>query len=285
VGRLTEIQIELSGVCSAACTHCTWRKRTVGKQHMDTGLALRLLEDAKALGIKTVRLHGVGESLLHPRLLEIVRRSEELGLGHSLSTNCHELVGEPAAGLRTVRSLQFILAIPWAMPDDFVDVCVKNALEYLPSRNEAVHIQLVCHVDAQRHLQRFLNTFMPLAERYPNVLLHLKQPVTWPNDTPNQGFTVPELRSNPKIMNDARATPLSIAKNCDMPERFLMVCADGTVVPCCVGMDDWGLGQLGERSLREVWNSAAMQRLRELWARADDSIPCGRCKKRTDCIQ
>jgi hypothetical protein len=70
-----------------------------------------------------------------------------------------------------------------------------------------------------------------------------------------------------------------------MPDRFLMVLADGTCVPCCVGMDEWGLGSVVGRTLREVWESPEMGRVRDLWRAADDSIPCGRCKNRTDCIQ
>ena len=70
-----------------------------------------------------------------------------------------------------------------------------------------------------------------------------------------------------------------------MPDRFLMIMADGTCVPCCVGMDDWGLGNVSEKTLQEVWECARMREIRRLWKSADDSIPCGNCLKRTDCLQ
>jgi radical SAM protein with 4Fe4S-binding SPASM domain len=284
--QLEEVQIELSGICNATCVYCTWQKRTVGKQHMEKLLALRLLDEAKELGVQRIRYHGLGESTMHPDLIEIMNRGEELGFDHSISTNCYKLKDELATEVAKLKNLSLILAIPWVMHDRFVDVCVNNVLDYLclSSENRKVHIQMVCHENAKGHYRRCVDTFLTYVERRENAFLHLKQPVTWPNDTPNTGFFDAELAAHPKVIYDDRATPLSISKGCNMPERFLMVLADGTVVPCCVGMDEWGLGSVAERPLREVWESSEMERVRELWRSADDSIPCGHCKKRTDCI-
>lgn len=286
--RLSEIQIEISGVCNATCSYCTWRQRTVGKQFMERSLALRLAAEARDMGVSTVRWHGVGESLLHKDLVEILQRGEELELNHSLSTNCYNLTGRLAEAISTIEGLGLILAIPWVMPDRFVDRCVRNALDYLylPWAHHLLHVQMVCQEGAQRHYAQCVETFLPVIEKLPGAYLHLKQPVTWPNDdTPNVGFVDAALKHHPKVIWDGRKTPLSIAAGCDMPERFLMVQADGTCVPCCVGMDEWGLGRIGERTLREVWESIEMEMLRHKWREADDGIPCGRCKKRADCLQ
>lgn len=283
--KLTEIQLELTGICNATCCYCTWQKRTVGKQHMDKDLALKTLAEASILGVKTVRYHGLGESLLHPHLTEIIQQGEEHGFDHSISTNCFNLKSDLADKLRRFKNLSLILAIPWVMHDKFVDVSVQNALDYLTvtSENKQVHVQMVCHENAEKYYQRLVDTFLPFVERQPNAIIHLKQPVTWPNDTPNKGFINLGLINHPKVRLDTQSTPLSIGKGCSMPDRFLMIMADGTCVPCCVGMDDWGLGSIKQRSLEEVWTSARMAEIREKWRKLDDSIPCGHCKKRTDC--
>lgn len=285
--KLQEVQIELTGICNATCVYCTWQKRTVGKQHMKKELALRVLEEAKGLGVTTIRYHGLGESTLHPNLIEIMGKGHELGFDHSISTNCFTLKGRLAEDIKEIESLSLILAVPWVMHDKFVDICVSNAMDYLcaPSKNKTVHVQMVCQDTAERYYERLVDTFLPLVERSPNAFLHLKQPVTWPNDTPNKGFIRTELANHPKVIYDARETPLSIGKGCTMPDRFLMVLADGTCVPCCVAMDNWGLGNANDHSLKEIWESQRMQDIRKMWRDADDGIPCGRCKKRTDCIQ
>jgi MoaA/NifB/PqqE/SkfB family radical SAM enzyme len=144
---------------------------------------------------------------------------------------------------------------------------------------------MVCHMDARQCYDRFISTFLPVAEKHSNVFLHLKQPVTWPSDTPNKGFVDEALRHNPKVIFDDRATPLSIGKGCTQPDRFLMVLADGSCTSCCVDANDWGLPSVRDHSLKEVWESARRLEIVKLWRKKDDSIPCGRCLKRTDCIQ
>lgn len=290
--KLSEIQIELCGVCNAACTYCTWDKRTTGKQIMDTGLAIGLVLECARLGIKTTRLHGVGESTLHPDLVQIANEAAVCNIGPSLSTNCYKLKDAIADGLRQIERLELILAVPWVMPDKFVDQCVTNALDYLTqgSANHRIKVQMVCHRDAERFYDRLVDTFLPFIERRNNAVLHLKQPVTWPNDTPNPGFIRFDLANHPKVEFDRRATPLSLGVGCDMPERFLMVQADGRVSPCCVGVDDWGLGKINYSSgavvtLEYVWSSPPMAALRNLWRSKDTAIPCGHCQSRTDVLQ
>jgi hypothetical protein len=184
--------------------------------------------------------------------------------------------------------LHVILAVPWVMPAEYVDRCVQRALDYVylgPAINHRIHIQMVCHEDARQYYDRFISTFLPVAEKYSNVFLHLKQPVTWPSDTPNMGFIDETRRHNPKIIFDDRATPLSIGKGCNQPERFLMVLADGSCTSCCVDANSWGLPNAQDHSLKEIWESARRKEIEQLWKKKDDSLPCGHCLKRTDCIQ
>lgn len=280
---LSDLQIELAGVCNAHCGYCTWQLRTVGKQMMDTDLAIRLLDEAKAMDVALVTYHGVGESFLHPKLLTILDHGEELGLQTRLSTNCFNLNGTRAKELAEYKNLFMVLAVPWVEEPKFVNRCVENALNYLKSQpqNRGVHVQMVCAEGCERYYNRCLDTFMPFTGDF--TKLHFKQPRTWPNSEPVKGFIRQAIY--PYMIVDTFETPVSLAKGCDMPERFLMILADGTIVPCCVGMDDWGLGNIKDRTLEEAWTSLEMGVLRNKWRNADDSIPCGHCKKRTDTLQ
>lgn len=286
---LEELQIELCGVCNATCSYCTWQKRTVGKQMIDTALVKRLLGNASQLGVGLVTFHGVGEPTLHPKLLEVLASAESLGLKTRLSTNCYKLEGELAEGLRQFKSLQLILAVPFTMLEKdpkFFAKCLENARNYVESgwQNRSLHALMVCAEQVEPYAEAFVQAFRPYLER-DRFNIHLKQPQTWPNDTPNKGFVRENLKISPKVLLETQATPRSLAADCRMPERLLMVLADGTVVPCCVGMDEWGLGRIQDRALSEVWESPELETIRDKWRRSDDSIPCGHCKKRTDCHQ
>lgn len=64
------------------------------------------------------------------------------------------------------------------------------------------------------------------------------------------------------------------------PTRLWWTCA-----PSSTGTEDWGLSPLAAEDFQAEWQSSRMAELRKLWARAADSIFCGYCKKRTDCLQ
>lgn len=255
---------------------------------MPTELAKRLLDQAAMIGVKSVRYHGVGESLLHPEIASIVRHGSSLGLNHSLSTNCYALAGEVGRSLAAESSLHLILAIPWVMPQKFVDRCVRNALDLLTAGplSHNLHVLIVCAAGSESHYTTFADTFLPYAERMANVWLHIKQPLTWPSDDmPNVGFVPDDLLGHSKVIVGRIRTPVSIGAGRSMPDRFLMILADGTCVPCCVGIKNWGLPNANDRPLSEVWGSPRMQEIRRLWRQADHSILCGKCKTRTDCLQ
>jgi len=284
--ELSEVQIEISGLCNSLCSYCDWQDRTIGKQHMNTALALRLLDECKELGVTRVRLHGIGESTIHPDILKIIQYGESLGVPHSLSTNCHNLKGEIAEVISETKGLHFILAVPWVMNEKFVDRCVWNAIDFL-SRNPKchnIHLQMVMAESAHKYYERFVSAFLPFAEKLDNVFLHLKNPATWPTEKPNLGFIETGLREHPKVILGELATPFSVGKNCRTPESMLMVLASGDVAPCCVSGIDWKIGNVTDRTLKEVWDGEEMRRVRELWRSSDDSVPCGVCRKRTDCV-
>lgn len=283
--RLSDLQIELAGVCNAHCRYCTWQKRTVGKQLMDTNLAESLIDQAAKMDIPLVTFHGVGESCLHPELVPLLHLGDFCSLNMRLSTNCFNLKDGLASGLAKVSHLEMILAIPWVMPIKLVETCITNAERYLQSgpSNHTVTVQMVCDETAKPWYDRFIDTFLPYAQSHPNVCLYLKQPRTWPNSEPIKGFTPWNLTNQSKVRRDDIQTPISLGRGCNMPERFLMVLADGTCVPCCVGMDEsWSLGKIQGRSLQEVWNSVEMENVRDLWRSASPKLPCGNCLSRSD---
>jgi radical SAM protein with 4Fe4S-binding SPASM domain len=286
MSTLNEIHFELSSLCNASCSHCTWQKKETKSRFMDFDLVVRLLKEAKDMWVRTINFHGVGEPTLHPRLLDILQIAEENEFDYWLSTNCYVLREKLADGFRKLKNLTLILAVPWSMDEKFVDICMANAADYLaiPSANRIIYVQMVCVEESQQYYRRLIDELFPLVERNPNAKLYLKQPLTWPNDTPNRGFINREFAQHPSVRFEDIPTPVSIGQYCNMPERFLLINADGTCIPCCVGMHDWGLGTVLERPLKEVWNSQAMVNIRNLWRAADDSLPCGHCLKRTDCV-
>jgi Iron-sulfur cluster-binding domain len=282
VNNLRELQIELSGLCNASCAYCDWNERKAGRQLMPLHLALSLLEQAQFFPGLLVTYHGVGESTMNPVLGTVVARGEHLGLRQRLSTNCYLL--DRWMDLSQVKGLDMILALHWGLSPKFIERCVDNATAYLCTKpaNRSIEVMTVCSVEQERFVPRMLDEFLPLVERLPNVCLHFKQPQTWPRCQPQHG-RIPSVPAHPRIVVESLMTPVSLGRGCTMPEYLLQVMADGTVAPCCVGTEDWGLPKATDTPLADIWASERMADIRRLWRQRDDSILCGHCLKREDC--
>lgn len=287
MGDLRQVQIELVGRCNLSCSYCTWQKRTVAKgMNMPIDMAKSLIDQCQAMGVELVTYHSLGESLLHPEFNDIAKYADEHIVSNRLATNCTLLTGDVAKTLRRLKSFQLILSVHWVAGEKFALRSVEAIKEYIASKpvNRDIRIQMICDRRAIGDYDRFMTTFLPVVEGVENASIYLKQPCTFPTDTrPAEGFVNLEHAYNKKVLMDRQRTPYSIGRGCTQPEYFLSILADGSVVPCCVGMEDWHLPSVRDNTLRQVWESERMSKIRDLWRAQDDSIPCGHCLKRTDC--
>jgi MoaA/NifB/PqqE/SkfB family radical SAM enzyme len=116
--------IEITNACNFKCTWCPddimGRKRGFMKKEK----AFRLLEEIAHkkswLGpLYPVKLHQMGEPFLHPDLVEIVRKAEDLGLGIELNTNCGLITREIVDGLYGAGLTNLILSYQTPDPASF----------------------------------------------------------------------------------------------------------------------------------------------------------------------
>lgn len=286
--RLSEIELELVGLCNATCGYCDWqRKEKSAKSIMPSEIALRVLEEADELGVNILRFHGVGESTLHPKIVDILAAGRKYPrIAQSLSTNCSNLFAPLRApllahDLARMDHLELTLAVPWIdSREEFVTRCAHSAREYLKLKpqNREIILQLVTHADAEKWMP-VLESFLPMVEDLPNARIFLKTPVTWPGAVPQLGFR-PSIAPHEKIVVDALVAPVSIGGGCSMPEYALMVSSHGRVSPCCVSVVEWDIGSFPEKSLSELWESTRLSNIRAGWKSGDHSIPCGSCRFR-----
>ncbi len=82
------IYVELTNVCNMACDFCTNPIATRPKKYMDFDLFLNIIDQIVAHHLtKHIRLAAIGESLLYPRLLEVLEYCTEKNLKTSMITN------------------------------------------------------------------------------------------------------------------------------------------------------------------------------------------------------
>lgn len=117
VCKPADLYLHLTTRCNLQCAYCynqpSREKR--GHWNLPVDLAIKALQEAKALGIRTILLTG-GEPLLHPQALEIAALSSQMGFRTVLLTN-GVLVDEELAKKIAATCDQVTVSLDSAVPE------------------------------------------------------------------------------------------------------------------------------------------------------------------------
>lgn len=80
-------EITTSAACNHRCTFCSTDAIGYPAILVDADLLIARMEEAKALGVKSVMFAGTGEPLVHKRISKIVERAVSAGLDCAFTTN------------------------------------------------------------------------------------------------------------------------------------------------------------------------------------------------------
>jgi len=83
---LNEISIEITQQCPNRCIHCSSCSSWLTTQYIPFEVLKSVIEDAAALGARTICLSG-GEPFLHPDIVKVVRLINSFGLSCSIYTS------------------------------------------------------------------------------------------------------------------------------------------------------------------------------------------------------
>ena len=81
-----KLTVAITAHCNLRCTGCRYGRDFMPGHQLSLEMVCDLLDDAKAAGIRTVRLYG-GEPLLHPDLPKMIRHARNRGLSAYVTTN------------------------------------------------------------------------------------------------------------------------------------------------------------------------------------------------------
>jgi MoaA/NifB/PqqE/SkfB family radical SAM enzyme len=126
-GRLYPINylfVEITNACNFKCTWCPdeimGRRRGFMKKERVFRIFEEIARKRAFLGpIFPVKLHQMGEPMLHPDLPEIVARAEQLGIGIELNTNCGLITEERIDALYRAGLTNLILSYQTPDPGTF----------------------------------------------------------------------------------------------------------------------------------------------------------------------
>ncbi len=273
------VSIELTNHCNQRCPACPRQGFSRPLGFFDPDLFAKLMVECARPGT-TVWLHFLGEPLLHPGLLGMIRAAKDAGVGSlGLSTNAVSLHGALAEG---------ILASGLDRLECSMDADDREGYERMRGRD---HFERV-----RRNVRGFLGRKRELGLRLPVTSVQVLRTPEADRDldaildewTPHLGESDFVMTIEPAAFAGAvevaaiAAAPLVDQRRpCAWLYESVMVLQDGTVTMCGADWDATSpLGNVRESSLESIWNGEEMRRRRGLhdsglWGRLS---PCATCE-------
>ncbi len=81
------LQLEPTNRCNLDCISCSRDKACRKMGYMDFDLFRKIIDDASGIGVQRVHLYLHGESMLHPRIIDMIGYIKSMGLGLTMATN------------------------------------------------------------------------------------------------------------------------------------------------------------------------------------------------------
>jgi hypothetical protein len=232
------------------------------KGHMELGVLRNIIEQISPYA-EIIKLHWIGEPLLHPRLLELIRVVRE----HSrasiyLSTNATLLHGELAESIRTSGLDKLILSLDGMSVSSYSAVRLRGAFSQV-FRNIETFVKAVesrggplCEVQMIRtkYNKSEVETFHRKWGAYKHVIVN----VTWLTDWAGS-------IASPETISEAR-NPVALLPTrsaCSDLWFKMQISWSGIVHLCC--LDAKGtvrLGSAAQDDLRSMWQSNTIAELR-----------------------
>ena len=267
-GMPLEASIEVTTRCNLACTMCPRQLINRPLQEMEFSLFKKIIDEMKD-SAELIYLHGLGEPLLCSQFFKFLEYAKSQNLKVGISTNATLLGQTQSKKLLDLELDYLILALDGATKKTYEKIRVGGDFEQVET-----NIKNFLAMKKRRKKSPFtVIQFITMKENKEEVGLFLEK---WRN------CGAEAIRVKPVVDFFGRQKPkkANAFLRCFYPYRMINIYFDGTVVPCCEdNFGNYALGNIKEKSLKEIWNGPQARILRQkLAAGGREEIPlCRAC--------
>jgi cyclic pyranopterin phosphate synthase len=259
------VQIEASSVCNFRCKYCIHYSSEMKNQRvMEWSTFLKLCEQLKEFDdrLKQINVAGWGEPLVNKDLPRMISHIKKMNIAKNVAiiTNGSLLKRDYAlsliaAGVDFIKiSLQGMTADKYmkvsGVKIDF-DEMVSN-IEFLHNnkQNCQIYIKVADIALQEGEKELFYSTFSDITDRmYVESIL----PIFDFDSISGKDLSKKSMNKYGQLHS-----PVIV---CPQPFYMMNVTAEGDVLPCCAYYDPTKLGNINEKSIKEIWNGKEMKLL------------------------
>ena len=255
------LQIEPTNYCDVNCICCSRDRMSRKKGTMEFKLFQKIIDDAAQNNVKRIHLYLHGEPLLHPKIIDMVRYIKTRRMGFQIATNGMRLDKANAdALLRSgVDSSDHILFSILGHSREVHEMVMKGVK----------HDRVINNISDFLELRKSLGINGPVIETVMYVMPENKIEEVeflkyWRNVVDHVRRVGAISQQFAKFKNGDNSVPLR-KKTCKNLWERMTIYWNGDVTLCCGDLDgNYILGNLGEKSIQEIWNCNQLQAIKRL---------------------
>jgi radical SAM protein with 4Fe4S-binding SPASM domain len=296
--RLLSLDLETSRICNLKCTYCYANSGKKQSNELSLKELLNVVDQAIALGVRSITVIGGGEPLMHPHIRELIGHIARRGIPQNLFTN-GTLITPALARFLAARKVSVVVKFNSLRPE------VQDELVGVPGAFKRIHRGIACLVDAgyarRPELRLGLETII-CKDNYAEIETMWRyardrgmhpyfEVITFQGRAKKERFNVPKEKLQ-RLFERLLAIdeqsygytwtphPPIAALACQRHFYNLLVTSNGYVHPCS-GVDI-NVGNVRHQTLKEILETAPVIRALR---RIDDNIKgkCRTCRLHKDC--
>ncbi len=263
------INIQLTNRCNLRCIMCHHDQLRVPHSDMPLTRARELLDQCAAMGVGSVCLQNFGESFLYRQLPEAIAHGVDLGLEVTVVTNGTALPERAARAVVAAGLHKIVCSVEGHSAERYERIRVGARFERVVrniARLRAIRDELGAALRIELHTELFQEDG-EFKQDYEAFWGPHADCFSYAQLTPFPGI---EYLDGEEERIRFVGEPTFEPSPCLFPFRFLVVKANGDVVPCCVDQNhDLVLGNAFETPIGEIWRGERLGQLRDAARQAD----------------
>ncbi|MBM3245398.1 MAG: radical SAM protein [Candidatus Omnitrophica bacterium] len=261
-GFPTELTIEITNHCNLDCIFCPRSKMKRPKGFMDFRMFKGLVDQAKGY-LELIDFDLMGETVLHPQIVEFVSYCRRSGIRTMLSSNMM---------LTDSKLVQELISAGLDMLTMDIDAATPQTYGVLRRGGDfgkvKQNIESVLGLGDRRLFKVIKMVYTALNKHEAGIFQEMwrGKGADYERLSPyeNMDKQLLELNAVPENKRCGRRSP------CVQLWRKFAVCWDGTAVACCDDYDKFSvLGDVNNDSIMDIWNGGPMVNLRRKHVSAD----------------
>lgn len=269
------LDIEVTGRCNLMCIQCFRHSRRTNVGDMDMELFRRIIDEGIAHGLPSINPSWLGESFMHPRLVDMIRYAHDKGvMDIIINTNGVLVDGATADRILDAGATVIVFSV------DAVTEKTYNRVKF--GSDFALVNKNIEHLVALRdkkglHKPRVIVQMIDMKQTHEELSAFIDYWRVRVNRVRVATYQSPDGKPHDK--NRVQHKPDSIFP-CPQLWQRLVIAWDGTAYPC-IGDNAcrMPLGNIKDKSLHDIWHGETLTRLREMHRNyeADNIEMCLRC--------